>query len=200
MHRLASLLPDWMHYLSYQQIERALESFTKGRFISFLQKGYKEAFGEVCRQAYLHGRLYYLLRDVSLDEQSAEVIKEEVKAEVLESTKVRFFAKLRKASSELAIKVDREVEAKNTEVIDDIVADAVVEVACKKMSHPIDDLKRHEEVRQLAKHAIIECLTRVKDKEKLKVVIPKAKGHSHDESCDVNFVYDMASFILLNKR
>lgn len=199
MHSLASLLPDWMHHLSYREIESALDAFTRGRFIPFLQKGYKEAFGEVCRQAYLHGKLYHLLQDLSIDNQTAEVIKEEVKAEVLESNKPRLFAKLRKVRSELAIKLDRTPEARNTEAVDEIVAEAVVEAACKKMSHPIDDLKSHEEVHQLAKRAIMHNLAKATGDAKLKVTIPRAKGHGKGLQCDVNFVYDMASFILSNE-
>lgn len=199
MHSLAALLPDWMHHLSYQQIEGALESFTHGKFIPFIQQGYKEAFGEICRQAYLHGRLYHLLENVAIDKQTAEVIKDEVKAEVLEASKTCFFAKFFGAKSELAVHVDRQPEAKNTKVLDSIVADALVEVACKKMSHPVEDLKKHQEIHQLAKRAIMQCLSKSCGDNELTLSIPQAKGHSCGSACDVNFVYDMASFILSNE-
>ncbi len=200
MHSLAALLPDWIHHLSYSQVQETLESFTQGRFIAFLQKGYKEAFGEVCRQAYLHGMLYHMLEDVTLDEESALVIKDEVKAEVLESNKPYFFAKLFGVKSELNIQIDRESTAKNTQNLDSIVAEAVIEAACKKMSHPVDDLKNHEEIYSLAKRAIIHCLQKCADGKALKLVIPQPKGHGHGLSCDVNFVYDMASFIISNEK
>ncbi len=199
MHRLASLLPDWIHHLSYHEIEEALSSFTRGRFIPFLQKGYKEAFGELCRQAYLHGRLYHTLQGVQIDEESAKLIKEEVKQEVLETNKKPFFAKLFGIRSEIAIQVDREQESKNCEMVDDIVAEAVLEAACKKMSHPVDDLQSHEEVRLLAKQAICTLLAEASDR-KVTLTIPEPRGHGHTcSSCDVNFIYDMASFILKNK-
>lgn len=200
MHSLASLLPDWMHHLSYQQIEAALESFTHGKFIPFIQQGYKEAFGEICRQAYLHGRLYHLLEHVAIDKQTAEVIKDEVKAEVLEASKTRSFAKFFGAKSLLAVHVDREPQAKNTEAVDSILADAVVEAACKKMSHPVEDLKKHQEIHQLAKRAIMQCLAKSYGDKELTLSIPQAKGHGCGAACDVNFVYDMASFILSNKK
>lgn len=195
MHNLASLLPDWMHHLSTQEIPELLEAFSQGRFISFLQKGYKEAFGEVCRQAYLHGRLYHVLEDVAIDKESAEVIKSEVEAEVLHSNKKCRFAKLRGHVSELAVQVDREPHAKNTKVVDAIVADAVVEAACKKMSHPLTDLQNHEDIRQLAKQAIVDTLGHQIGEKRLTLLIPQPKGHGA-----VNFIYDMAAFILKNKR
>lgn len=198
MHNLAALIPDWMHHLSYQEIERALASFTHGRFIPFLQKSYKEAFGEVCRQAYLHGCLYHLLEDVSIDNESFDLIKKEVKAEVLQTHKKRYFAKLFGVQSELNVHLDREPKAKNTEVVDAIVADAVVEAACKKMSHSEDELARHEEVHKLAKRAIMECLSRTACQKELRVAIPCAKGHVRTSKGDAHFVYDMASFILSN--
>lgn len=200
MHSLASLLPDWIHHLSYQQIESALESFSHGIFIPFIQKSYKEAFGELCRQAYLHGKLYHVLQNISIDSQTAEVIKDEVKAEVLEASKPCYFAKLFGVTSELAVHLDREPEAKNTELVDAIVAEAVVEVACKKMSHPVEDLKNHEEIHELAKRAIMNCLSQTGAQSELTLSIPKAKGHGHGCASGVNFVYDMASFILSNAK
>jgi len=200
MHSLASLLPNWIHHLSYSQIEEALSSFTKGRFISFLQKGYKEAFGELCRQAYLHGRLYHLLEEVQLDDASCQVIKDEVRQEVLETNKPRFFAKLFGVRSELAVQLDRDDAANNCHVVDTIVADAIVEAACKKMSHPVEDLNSHEEVHLLARRAICDLLAKTAGDATLKVVIPNPRGHGHTQRCcDVNFVYDMASFIICNK-
>ncbi len=201
MHSLASLLPDWMHHLSYQQIEAALESFTRGRFIPFLQKGYKDAFGELCRQAYLHGKLYHLLQYVSIDEQTAEVIKAEVKAEVLETNKPRFFAKFFGVKSELALHLDREPKAKNTQIVDSIIAEAVLEVACKKMSHREQDLKSHEEIHRLAKSAIEQLLAKSTGDEQLMVSIPQPRARiTAGSSSDVNFVYDMARFILSNEK
>ncbi|MBS0637284.1 MAG: hypothetical protein JSS12_07220 [Verrucomicrobia bacterium] len=190
MHSLARLLPDWIHHLSYQQIESALQSFTLGRFIPFLQKSYKEAFGEVCRQAYLHGQLYHFLRDVAIDEETREVIKEEVKAEVLETTKPRLFSK----QLRLAVQLDREPDINNVHLVDTIVAEAVVEAACKKMSHPLEELKNHEEIHQLATKAIMQCLEHTHGDSKLTVAIPKARGRG-----EINLVYDMASFILANE-
>ena len=200
MHSLASLLPDWIHHLSYKQIEDALSAFTQGRFISFLQKGYKEAFGELCRQAYLHGRLYHTLKGVQLDDASSELIKEEVKLEVLETHRPRLFAKLFGVRSELAVHVDRHENATNCQLVDTIIAEAVLEAACKKMSHPIEDLKSHEEVHSVAKQAICSLLAKTTGDTTLRLVIPQPRGHGHGaRCCDVNFVYDMASFILSNE-
>ncbi len=199
MHNLASLLPSWMHHLSKNEIPGLLEAFTQGRIMSFLQRGYKEAFGEVCRQAYLHGRLYHVLEDVSIDKESAEVIKSEVEAEVLESNKPCRFAKLRGYSSLFAMHVDREPDAKNVEVVDAIVADALVEAACIKMSHSVTDLDKHEDIRHLAKQAIIETLQKHTGDQEVTLLIPQSKGHSQGSLSDVNFVYDMALFILKNK-
>ncbi len=201
MHSLASLIPDWIHHLSYQQIEEALSSFTRGRFIPFLQKGYKEAFGELCRQAYLHGKLYHTLQGVQIDEETREVIKEEVKQEVLETNTKPFLAKFFGIRSEIALQLDRAEESKNSKVVDGIVAEAVIEAACKKMSHPLDDLKTHEEVSALAKQAICSLLANRTGDQTLKLTIPEPRGHGHTcRVCDVNFIYDMASFILLNKK
>ncbi|MCE5295310.1 MAG: hypothetical protein LLF94_11960 [Chlamydiales bacterium] len=200
MHNLASLIPDWMHHLSYQQIELTLEHFTHGSFIPFLQKGYKEAFGELCRQAYLHGKLYHVLQDVTIDDKTAQVIKAEVKAEVLESNRPCFFSRIFGVRSIMAVQLDREPACKNTSVVDAIVAEAVVEAACNKMSHPEADLNACHEIHDLATNAIKHQIEQASNAERITFSIPQPKPCTKGNDRKLHFVYDMAAFIVSNEK
>ena len=167
---LASLIPDQMHSMSKETKQKWFDSFANHTFLEYLMNPNSNAivaFGELCRQAYKSGALWRILGNVSLQNEVLPAIQVEIEAEIQESLKCSFLDRLFRKRPTARIILDparftSAVTNENRLKINNVIADALLDVICKCENHPcskeIKSFPELSEIRDTAKLSILRTL------------------------------------------